>query len=142
MCNGSCTYLGQILFVLTLLKSVAVVICCLVGKFSNDGVLHLICETKPRTINIVLTTSKKMHKHKHRRTSSGLENEDLLCLAEHDLTERAHRLGGDVHGGLSVQCRQHCILYMRKCTACQLERDPQCSKHFSPSLKCLCCWRI
>lgn len=37
------TYLGKVVFVLTLLEGIAVEICCLIGQLGDDSVFHLIC---------------------------------------------------------------------------------------------------
>lgn len=37
------TYLGKVVFVLTLLEGIAVEICRLIGQLGDDSVFHLIC---------------------------------------------------------------------------------------------------
>lgn len=122
---ASLTYLGKAVFVLTLLEGIAVEIRRLVGQLCNDGILHLICGTDSslyqpargtrEAISAVSTTSLSLE------TWGRLEEDDLLGLRQHDHAQGAHRFRGDVHGGLSVQCWQHCVLNVSKRPTGQLE---------------------
>lgn len=58
-------------------------------------------------------------------TWSRFEEEDLLRLGQHNEAQGAHGLRGDVHGGLPVQRRQHCVLNVTKGSTGQLERERQ-----------------
>lgn len=46
-----------------------------------------------------------------------------MGLGQHDEAQGAYCLRGDVHRGLPVERRQHCVLDVSKCTTGQLHRD-------------------
>ena len=53
-------------------------------------------------------------------TRGGFEEEDLLGLGQHDVVQGPNGLRGDVHGGLPVERRQHCVLDVEERPAGQL----------------------
>jgi len=53
-------------------------------------------------------------------TWGGFEEEDLLGLGQHDEAQSAHSFRADVHGGLSVQRREHRVLNVAKGSTGQL----------------------
>lgn len=65
-------------------------------------------------------------------TCGGFEEEDLLGLRQHDDAEGAHRFGGYVHGGLTVEGRQHRVFDVAEGAACQLRNKTRSHSRCPP----------